>query len=72
MGRRYCKFIYGGVRKTCPAVDGRVTLKWMLEITGEGLDRILVTNGIDAIGELLTSTGAYRRFAWNVGNFLTR
>jgi len=44
----------------------------MLEITGEGLDRILVTNGIDAIGELLTSTGAYRRFAWNVGNFLTR
>ena len=45
--------MHSGARKTCPAVDGRVTVKWILERTDEGLDWILVTNGIDASGELL-------------------
>ena len=29
--RRYCKFIYSGARKTCPAIGGKVILKWVLE-----------------------------------------
>jgi hypothetical protein len=53
MGRTYCNFMYGGIRKTCLGLDGRVTLKWMLVRTGKFRDLILMKNGIDTSGELL-------------------